>query len=97
MQLSNDYIKNLRGQSAYQDVKGNFLLVTSAYHMPRSIAVFKKAGFKNITPYITNKISGIRRYSFDHLFIPNSDALSSLQLLIHEWIGFFVYKIKGYA
>ena len=78
-------------------IKGNFLLVTSAYHMPRSIAVFKKAGFKNITPYITNKISGIRRYSFDHLFIPNSDALSSFQLLIHEWIGFFVYKIKGYA
>jgi uncharacterized SAM-binding protein YcdF (DUF218 family) len=79
------------------NMKGNYLLVTSAYHMPRSIAVFKKAGFTNITPYIANKVSGIRRYSFDHLFIPNSDALSSLQALIHEWIGFIVYKIKGYA
>lgn len=79
------------------NIKGNFLLVTSAYHMPRSIAVFKKAGFKNITPYITNKISGIRRYSFDHLFIPNLGAVSSLQLLIHEWFGFLVYKMRGYA
>lgn len=79
------------------NMKGNFLLVTSAYHMPRSMAVFKKAGFTNLTPYITNKVSGIRRYSFDHLFIPNTDALSSLQLLIHEWLGFFVYKIRGYA
>lgn len=78
-------------------VNGNFLLVTSAYHMPRSLAVFKKAGFKNITPYITNKVSGSRRFTFDHLFIPSPDAIYSLQLLIHEWLGFIVYKIKGYA
>ena len=31
MQLSNDYIKNLRGQSAYQDVKGNFLLLKASF------------------------------------------------------------------
>ena len=79
------------------NMKGNFLLVTSAYHMPRSVAIFKKAGFKNITPYITNKVSGVRRYTFDHLFIPNSGALSALHMLLHEWIGFIVYKIKGYA
>jgi uncharacterized SAM-binding protein YcdF (DUF218 family) len=79
------------------NMKGNFLLVTSAYHMPRSMAVFKKAGFTNITPFITNRVSGIRRYSFDHLFIPEAGSLSTLQMLIHEWLGFLVYKIKGYA
>ncbi|MBL7917575.1 MAG: YdcF family protein [Bacteroidia bacterium] len=73
------------------------LLVTSAYHMPRAMAVFKKAGYKNITPYITNKVSGVRRYTFDHLFIPSPDALFQLQFLIHEWVGYIVYKIKGYA
>lgn len=76
---------------------GNYLLVTSAYHMPRSLAVFKKAGYKNITPFITNKLSGARRITFDHLFIPNPDALYALQFLIHEWVGFIVYKVKGYA
>lgn len=75
----------------------NLLLVTSAYHMPRSLAVFKKAGYTNVTPYVTNRVSGVRRYTFDHLFIPNIDAMFNLQLLLHEWIGFAVYKIKGYA
>lgn len=78
-------------------IDGNFLLITSAYHMPRAMAVFKKAGYKNITPYLVNKVSGIRRFTPDHLLIPNADALFSLQFLIHEWIGYVTYKIKGYA
>jgi uncharacterized SAM-binding protein YcdF (DUF218 family) len=78
-------------------INGSFLLVTSAYHMPRSMAVFKKAGYNSVVPYITNKSSGLRRYTFDHLLIPNPGALFSLELLIHEWVGFLVYKLKGYA
>lgn len=78
-------------------IDGNFLLVTSGYHVPRSLAIFKKAGYKNVTPYITNRSSGIRRYTFDHLFIPNPGVLYALEFLIHEWVGFMVYKIKGYA
>jgi uncharacterized SAM-binding protein YcdF (DUF218 family) len=78
-------------------VKGSFLLVTSAYHMPRSMAVFKKAGFTNLTPYITNKVSGSRRFTPDHLLIPNTNALYSIHFLIHEWVGYAVYKLKGYA
>lgn len=78
-------------------LKGKFLLVTSAYHMPRSIAIFKKAGYANLTPFITNKVSGVRRFTPDHLLIPNPHALYSLQFLIHEWIGYVVYKVKGYA
>ncbi len=78
-------------------MKEPLLLVTSAYHMPRALAVFKKAGYENLTPYVTDRYSGIRRYTFDHLFIPNPNALFQLQFLIHEWIGFVVYKIKGYA
>lgn len=77
--------------------KGNFLLVTSAYHMPRAIAVFKKAGYTNLTPYITNKVSGARRMTPDHLLVPSSDALFSIHFLIHEWVGYIVYKLKGYA
>jgi uncharacterized SAM-binding protein YcdF (DUF218 family) len=78
-------------------ISGSMLLVTSAYHMPRSMAVFKKAGFTQLTPYITNKLSGNRRFTFDHLFIPNPDALFQLQFLIHEWVGYAVYKLKGYT
>jgi uncharacterized SAM-binding protein YcdF (DUF218 family) len=78
-------------------INGHFLLVTSAYHMPRVMAVFKKAGYTGITPFITNRSSGVRRYTPDHMLIPNAGALISLELLIHEWMGFLTYKIKGYV
>jgi hypothetical protein len=61
------------------------------------MAVFKKAGYSGITPYITNRASGVRRYTPDHLLIPDAGALISLELLIHEWMGFIIYKMKGYA
>lgn len=78
-------------------IKGSFLLVTSSYHMPRAMAVFKKAGFTNLIPYPTNRSSGLRRFTFDHLFIPNPGTLFALDMLIHEWVGYLVYKLKGYA
>jgi uncharacterized SAM-binding protein YcdF (DUF218 family) len=77
--------------------KGSILLVTSAFHMPRALACFKKAGYTNLTPYLTNRISGPRRFDWDHCFLPNPSALNLLNMLIHEWIGFAVYKLKGYA
>jgi len=76
--------------------KGSILLVTSSFHMKRSLAIFNKAGYKNITPFITNKITGARRFDFDYCFVPNSDAISSLNLITHEMIGYFTYKLKGY-
>ncbi len=88
------FTKKMLGDSL---LNSNFLLVTSAVHMPRSLAVFKKAGFTNITPYITNRSSGIRRFTFDHLLIPDAEAATDLHLLLHEWVGFMMYKIKGYA
>ncbi len=76
--------------------KGNTLLVTSSFHMRRSKAIFEKAGYQNITPYVTNKFSGLRKYEFDHCLIPNTEALWLLQLIVHEMVGYVVYDIKGY-
>ncbi|MES2567652.1 MAG: YdcF family protein [Bacteroidota bacterium] len=76
--------------------KGSILLVTSSFHMRRSLAIFQKAGYKNLTPYVTNKITGLRKFEFDYCFIPNTDALFSLNLIIHEIVGFVMYKVKGY-
>lgn len=77
--------------------KGSVLLVTSAFHMPRALACFKKAGFTNITPYITNRMSGPRKFAIDHCFIPSAEPLTILHVLIHEWAGCVIYKIKGYS
>lgn len=78
-------------------IQGKWLLVTSSSHMPRAIAIFKKAGFKNLDPFITNRHSGNRRFTPDHLLLPNPGAMFSLQNLIHEWVGYLVYKVRGYA
>jgi uncharacterized SAM-binding protein YcdF (DUF218 family) len=76
--------------------KGSVLLVTSAFHMPRAIKCFQKAGFKNLTPYLTNRVSGPRRFDWDHCLLPNPGAMTVLNMLIHEWVGCLVYKMKGY-
>jgi uncharacterized SAM-binding protein YcdF (DUF218 family) len=76
--------------------KGSILLVTSSFHMRRSIAIFKKAGYKNITPYVTNKFTGERKFQFDYCFIPNVEAVFSLNLILHEMAGYATYKLKGY-
>jgi uncharacterized SAM-binding protein YcdF (DUF218 family) len=75
---------------------GSILLVTSSFHMRRSLAIFNKAGFKNVTPYVTNKISGLRKYEIDHCFIPNIEAIATLNLILHEILGYITYKAKGY-
>jgi len=76
--------------------KGSILLVTSSSHMRRSLAIFKKAGFNNITPYVTNKFSGKRKFEFDHCFIPNSEAINIFNVIFHEIVGYIIYKFKGY-
>ncbi len=76
--------------------KGSILLVTSSFHMRRSLAIFNKAGYKNLTPFITNKFTGKRKFEFDYCFIPNIEAVATLNLILHEIIGYATYKIKGY-
>lgn len=75
---------------------GSILLVTSSFHMRRSLAIFEKAGYKNVTPFVTNKITGNRKFGFDYCFIPNSEAITTLNLILHEITGYAIYKLKGY-
>ena len=77
-------------------IDGNFLLVTSAIHMPRAKSCFKKAGL-TVTPFSVDQQAGPRKYLLDHLFIPNVDALTRWHQLIKEWVGFISYKLVGYC
>jgi uncharacterized SAM-binding protein YcdF (DUF218 family) len=72
-----------------------FLLITSGFHMRRSMGCFKKAGMAP-DPYSTDRYSGPRHYDLDHLFIPNTEALGGWNVLLHEWVGYISYKISGY-
>jgi uncharacterized SAM-binding protein YcdF (DUF218 family) len=75
------------------DIKKPWLLVTSAWHMPRSMATFEKAGW-NVTPYPVDFRTGQSTPWTDYSL---SDGASRWQLLLHEWLGLWVYQRTGRA
>ena len=42
---------------------------------------FKKAGYQNITPFVTNKFTGDRKFELDYCFIPNAEAVTTFNLI----------------
>ncbi|RMF12286.1 MAG: YdcF family protein [Alphaproteobacteria bacterium] len=68
-----------------------WLLVTSAFHMPRSMAVFEAADW-TVIPYPT-----------DYRSLPNgldwtldvATRLREADLALHEWVGLVVYRLIG--
>ena len=75
------------------DMTQKFLLITSAGHMKRAKFCFNKNNF-NIDCYPTDITNSDITLTVDDLFIPNIDALVKWEDLIHEWIGYIVYRIK---
>ncbi len=71
------------------------LLVTTALHMPRAMGCFRKTGLE-VTPFPTNKITGERRSDFEYLFIPHTECFVYWRNLIHEVVGYRIYKMKHY-
>jgi len=74
---------------------GAYLLITSASHMRRALKCFQKEGI-NVTPYSADRYSGPRKFTFDHVFIPDKQAMYEWDILMHEWIGYLTYKIAEY-
>lgn len=71
---------------------GDFLLITSAVHMRRSQFCFQKAKI-DVTAFPTDCTNSDINYRLEYLLLPNVLALNIWESLIHEWIGYVVYKI----
>lgn len=71
------------------------LLITSAFHMRRSLACYRKANL-DIEPFSTDFYAHPRFFYPDSLFIPSVDAIMLWHKLFKEWMGFIAYKIAGY-
>ena len=70
-------------------------LITSAFHMRRSLACYRKVGLA-IQPFTTDFYAHKPRYTPDAFLIPSVDAIGNWQKLIKEWIGLIAYKMAGY-
>jgi len=85
--------------------KKPFLLVTSAYHLPRAMAVFQKLGLSSIPAPANFRV--IRRdpgvyASTGKLMkqfisaLPSSDNLANSGRALHEYVGFVWYWVRGW-
>lgn len=71
------------------------LLITSGYHLRRSIACFKKVGL-DMDSFSVDFRSHKRKYTFDVLFVPKVGAFGIWDTLVKEWVGMIAYKVAGY-
>jgi len=72
------------------------LLITSAFHMRRSIACCEKANLK-VDAYSVDVRSGGSIFTLDRLIQPDPEALVAWDLLTHEWVGYLIYRIMGFC
>ncbi len=91
-----------RSRDTYENAKYSFkicsekgfsdiVLVTSAYHLPRAVMAFEKAGFKNIKPFGAAYKSTLKpQYRFCD-FLPGQ--LQDFSSALREYFGLIFYKI----
>lgn len=71
-----------------------WILVTSASHMPRAVAVFRKAGF-SIIPYPVDYHTGDDVSDFADFRFSVLDNLLMVDTAVKEWSGLMVYWLTG--
>ena len=71
--------------------KQKFILVTSAYHMPRAMMLFEKIGLNPIPSATDFKQKPTNKYNFI-----SGENLLNTQKALHEYIGILYSKIKGF-
>ncbi|WP_267421118.1 YdcF family protein [Methylobacterium sp. GC_Met_2] len=72
-----------------------WLLVTSAWHMPRAVGCFRQAGFTVDAFPVDYRTRGWGDLTRFNGFA--SDGLLQLDLGVKEWIGLVVYRWAGYT
>jgi uncharacterized SAM-binding protein YcdF (DUF218 family) len=78
--------------------EGQWVLITSAFHMPRSFGCFKKEGL-NVIPYPVDyktKMDSFNNFSLVS-FLPTMRNLSSFNIALHEWLGLATYRLMNYT
>jgi len=70
----------------------NWLLITTAFHMPRSIGVFCQQGWKVIPYPVDHQTVPSKLYNPGFNLLGNANTLV---LATHEWLGLLAYYLTG--
>ncbi len=77
------------------DPKGTYILVTSAFHMPRAVGLFRKEGF-NIIPYpVDYHTPGKMSFTFWFAQIRQRITPMAFKQVCTEWAGLTNYYLLG--
>jgi uncharacterized SAM-binding protein YcdF (DUF218 family) len=71
-----------------------WIVVTSAFHIPRSMGIFEKAGFRPIAYPVAFRTRGRWRDDLRLTFDPVRN-LRIFEIAVHEWIGLVAYWASG--
>jgi uncharacterized SAM-binding protein YcdF (DUF218 family) len=80
------------------------LLVTSATHLPRSLATFRRRTNLTIVPVACDFLLPERQFlggstpaSAALALLPNADALATTTLVLKEHLGLLAYRLRGWS
>lgn len=99
--IQEDRSRNTRENAAFTADKiqpkagERWLLVTSAWHMPRAMGCFRKAGFDVVAYPVDYRTGGPRDAARFNSFASN--GLHLVDLVAKEWVGLAAYKLAGYT
>ncbi len=74
--------------------QGNWILVTSAIHLPRSVGVFRQAGWKVIPWPINYLTGGDTQWANEDVLI---QRLYYFSRTLHELVGLAYYRLRGWS
>jgi uncharacterized SAM-binding protein YcdF (DUF218 family) len=78
-----------------QHLQGPFLLISSAFHLPRAQRVFNKKNMA-VVPYPCDFLArDISNNVIEDIFLPSAGALEAWDLFIKELAGIATYKLTG--
>ena len=73
----------------------SFLLVTSAMHMRRAEAVFRAGGLDPIPVATDFHVAPGAKFSLRR-FLPSAGGLGGSTAAVHEYVGFWFYRLRGW-
>ena len=89
----NTFESAINGTELIQPVKNEkWLLITTAWHMPRSVSVFCKAGWSVIPFPVDHSVDKDNIFTIEFNLLDN---LRTLKTAIKEWVGLFAYYVTG--
>lgn len=71
-----------------------FILVTSASHMPRSMALFQKKGMRPIPAPIGHQIKEKQKLT-PAMFFPNAGRIEKMERAFYEYLGLAWARLRG--